>query len=63
MPTKRVDHFDQLVNDEELLLNLYLLDEKREMSQLRPAEYQNRMTRHYNTKVRRQNLQVEHLVL
>lgn len=63
MPTERVDHFDQLKNDEELLLNLDLLDEKIEMSQLRLVEYQNKMARHYNTRVRPRSFQVGHLIL
>ncbi|XP_022142775.1 protein NYNRIN-like [Momordica charantia] len=63
MPTERIDYYEHVRNEEELLLNLDLLDEKREVAQLRLTEYQNRITRHYNSVVRPRSFQVGHLVL
>ncbi|XP_022156049.1 uncharacterized protein LOC111023017 [Momordica charantia] len=52
MPTLRVENFDGQTNSEAFLLNLDLLEEKRSYSQLKLAEYQNRMARYYNTRER-----------
>lgn len=38
MPTERVEYYEQARNEDELLLNLDLLNEKREAAQLRLAE-------------------------
>ncbi len=63
MPSDRVEHYEPTANEEELLLNLDLLEERRAMAQLRLAEYQGRMARHYNARVRPRTFQVGHLVL
>lgn len=41
LPTLRVENFNKIANDEALMLNLDLLEEKRTQAQLRRAEYQN----------------------
>ncbi|XP_022156070.1 uncharacterized protein K02A2.6-like [Momordica charantia] len=63
MPTERVEYYERVRNEEELLLYLDLIDEKREAAQLRLAEYQNQMARHYNSRVRSRSFQIGYLVL
>ncbi|XP_022159003.1 uncharacterized protein LOC111025448 [Momordica charantia] len=62
MPTDRIEQYEPLRNEAELLLNLDLLEGKRETAQLRLVECQNRMARHYNTRIQPRSFQVGHLV-
>ncbi|XP_022156271.1 uncharacterized protein LOC111023203 [Momordica charantia] len=52
MLTPRVENFNEQTNSEALLVNLDLLAEKRSHSQLRLAEYHNRMAWYYNARVK-----------
>nr|GEV00685.1 reverse transcriptase domain-containing protein [Tanacetum cinerariifolium] len=51
MPTYRITSVDVLYNDEELRLNLYLLEERRERSAIREAKAKLKMTKYYNARV------------
>ena len=59
----RVDNHDEQRNDKAMRLQLDLLDEVRATAEQRLARYQNLMAKHYNSKVRHRDFQVEHLVL
>ena len=59
----RVDNHDERRNDEAMRLQLNLLDEVRATAKQSLAHYQNLMAKHYNSKVRHRDFQVEHLVL
>ena len=50
-------------NEEAIRLQLDLVDEARATTEQRLARYQNRMSKHYNTKVRHRDFQIEDLVL
>ncbi|KAL5552138.1 hypothetical protein UlMin_002314 [Ulmus minor] len=52
LPTFRVDNFDEESNDVLLALATDLLEEKREISQVRAAALQQTITRYYNSKVK-----------
>ncbi|GJW45872.1 reverse transcriptase domain-containing protein [Tanacetum coccineum] len=51
MPTYRTAIVDAAHNDEELLLNLDLLEERRERAAIREAKAKSKMTKHYNASV------------
>lgn len=64
LPTERVERpFDEPSNDEALLLNLDLLEKKCESAQLRTIEYQNRVARYYNSRIKHQSFMVDDLGL
>ncbi|KAL5537944.1 hypothetical protein UlMin_045731 [Ulmus minor] len=52
LPTFRVDNFDKESNDVLLALTTDLLEEKREISQVRAAALQQTIARYYNSKVK-----------
>ncbi|KAL5541056.1 hypothetical protein UlMin_042629 [Ulmus minor] len=52
LPTFRVDNFDEESNDVLLALTTDLLEEKREISQVRAAALQQTIARYYNSKVK-----------
>ncbi|GJS50625.1 reverse transcriptase domain-containing protein [Tanacetum coccineum] len=52
MPTYRTATIDVVHNDEELRLNLYLLEEKRERTTICEAKAKRKMTKYYNARVR-----------
>ncbi|GJZ13132.1 reverse transcriptase domain-containing protein [Tanacetum coccineum] len=52
MPTYRTVAVDTIHNDEELRLNLYLLEEKRERAAICEAKAKMKMTMYYNARVR-----------
>ena len=59
----RVQHHDPGTNEEGLRINLDLVDEAREMANIRNAEYKRRMAKHYNSRVKPRPLQLGDLVL
>ena len=59
----RVDNHDEARNDEAICLQLDLVDEVRAIAEQRLARYQNRMAKHYNSRVRQRDFKVEDLVL
>ena len=59
----KVGNHDKGKNDEAMCLQLDLVDEVRIMAELRLAQYQNLMAKHYNSKVRHRDFQVGDLVL
>lgn len=63
LSTARTEALDAPSNDEELHLNLDFLEEKRETSQLELAEYQRRVKRHYDARVKPHNFRPSKLVL
>ncbi|GJX34119.1 reverse transcriptase domain-containing protein [Tanacetum coccineum] len=52
MPSLRCTEVDQILNDEALLLNLDILEEKRERAAIREAKSKAKTEKYYNTKVR-----------
>ncbi|XP_022859516.1 uncharacterized protein LOC111380239 [Olea europaea var. sylvestris] len=63
VPSHRRIHFNEISNDEARISELYLLEEKRETSQVTLAKYHRKMTRFYNSKVRNRTLRLGDLVL
>lgn len=63
LPSARIEVFDAPSNNEELRLNLDLLEEKREASNLALAEYQQWMKRHYDSRVKPRRFKTGDLVL
>ena len=63
LPSPRTQHFNPEMNEECLRLGLDLLEEHRETSRLRVAEYKNRVARYYNSRVKPRSFKVGDLVL
>ena len=63
VPSHRRIHFNQAENEKLQLEALDFLDEKREETELRTAAHQQRITRHFNSKVRRRSFEVGDLIL
>jgi hypothetical protein len=63
MTTLRTSAYDDQQNEEQLRLNLDLIDEVRETAEARMKRYQEKMARHYNSKVKPRQLSVGDLVL
>ena len=59
----RVHNHDESRNDEAIRLQLDLVDEVRAAAEQRLVRYQDRMAKHYNSRVRHRDLKVEDLVL
>ena len=59
----RVHNHDENKNDEAIRLQLDLVDEIRTAAEQRLARYQDRMAKHYNSRVRHRDFQVGDLVL
>ena len=63
MTTLQTSAYDDQQNEEQLRLNLDLIDEVRETAETRTRRYQEKMARHYNSKVKPRQLSVGDLVL
>jgi ribonuclease HI len=63
LTTLRTSTYDEQQNEEQLRLNLDLIDEVRETAEARMKRYQEKMARHYNSKVKPRQLSVGDLVL
>uniref|UniRef100_A0A2N9GFI7 Uncharacterized protein n=1 Tax=Fagus sylvatica TaxID=28930 RepID=A0A2N9GFI7_FAGSY len=63
LTTLRTSTYDDQQNEEQLRLNLDLIDEVRETAEARMKRYQEKMARHYNSKVKPRQLSVGDLVL
>ena len=59
----RVDNHDERRNDKALRLQLDLINEVRATAEQRLAQYQDLMTKHYNSRVRHRDFKVGDLVL
>ena len=59
----RVDNHDEARNDEAIHLQLDLVDKVRVIAEQRLAWYQDRMAKHYNSRVRHRDFKVGDLVL
>ena len=59
----RVDNHDERRNDEAMRLQLDLIDEVKTTAEQRLAQYQDRMAKHYNSRVRHRDFKVGDLVL
>ena len=59
----RVDNHNEGRNDEAIRLQLYLVDEVRATAKQRHARYQDRIAKHYNSRVRHRDFKVGDLVL
>ena len=60
---RRIDHFDEHKNNDQMCLNLDMLTEKREQASKRSAAYQQRVSRYYNKKVRVRQFKVGDWIL
>ena len=58
-----MDNHNEARNDEALRLRLHLIDEVRAIAKQRLARYQDRMAKHYNSRVRHRDFKVGDLVL
>uniref|UniRef100_A0A2N9FLZ5 Uncharacterized protein n=1 Tax=Fagus sylvatica TaxID=28930 RepID=A0A2N9FLZ5_FAGSY len=63
LTTFRTSAYDEQENEEQLRLNLDLIDEVRETAETRMKKYQDKMARHYNSRVKPRQLSVGDLVL
>uniref|UniRef100_A0A2N9GJ69 Uncharacterized protein n=1 Tax=Fagus sylvatica TaxID=28930 RepID=A0A2N9GJ69_FAGSY len=63
MTTLRTSAYDDQQNEEQLRLNLDLIDEVRETAETRMKRYQEKMARHYNSRVKPRQLSIGDLVL
>jgi ribonuclease HI len=63
LTTLRTSTYDNQQNEEQLRLNLDLIDEVRETAEARMKRYQEKMARHYNSKVKPIQFSVGDLVL
>ncbi|GJZ98862.1 hypothetical protein Tco_0671315 [Tanacetum coccineum] len=63
MPTHRTSSLNEKTNDQELRLNLDLLDERREITNIREAKYKQQVEKYYNKKVRHVQFKVGEFVL
>ena len=63
VPSHRRIHFNQAENEKLQLEALDLLDEKRDEANLRVAAHQQRIARHFNSKVRQRSFEIGDLVL
>uniref|UniRef100_A0A2N9G7E8 Integrase catalytic domain-containing protein n=1 Tax=Fagus sylvatica TaxID=28930 RepID=A0A2N9G7E8_FAGSY len=63
MTTLRTSAYNDQQNEEQLRLNLDLIDEVRETAEARMKRYQEKMARHYNSKVKPRQLFIGDLVL
>nr|XP_043633076.1 uncharacterized protein K02A2.6-like [Erigeron canadensis] len=52
LPTYRISHFEQTTNDSNLLLNLDLVEGRREMAAILNAKYKTQTERYYNSRVK-----------
>ena len=59
----RIDNHDEVRNDEAIRLQLDLVDEVRATAEQRLVRYQDRMAKHYNSRVRHRDFKVGDLVL
>ena len=59
----RVHNHEESKNNEAIRLQLDLVDEIRATTEQRPKRYQDRMAKHYNSRVRHRDFQVGDLVL
>ena len=62
VPSHKRIHFNQDENEEMQLEALDFLDERREEAKLRIAAYQQRIARHFNSKVRQRSFEIGDLV-
>jgi hypothetical protein len=63
LTTLRTSAYSDQQNEEQLRLNLNLVDEVRETAEARMKRYQEKMARHYNSKVKLRQLSIGDLVL
>uniref|UniRef100_A0A2N9FSH1 Uncharacterized protein n=1 Tax=Fagus sylvatica TaxID=28930 RepID=A0A2N9FSH1_FAGSY len=63
LTTFRTSAYDGQENEEQLRLNLDLIDEVRETAEARMKRYQEKMARHYNSRVKPRQLSIGDLVL
>ena len=59
----RVDNHDEARNDKAIRLQLDLVDEVQTTVEQRLAQYQDRMAKHYNSRVRHRDFKVGNLIL
>ena len=62
-PTLRIEAYDETKNNDNLLNNLDLLEEKRDRALLRSEAYKQKMSQYYNSKVKIRTLKEGQLVM
>lgn len=63
IPSPRCLYFSGITNDELRRWDLDFINERRDESQLRLAAYQRKMTKYYNSKVKKRSFRINNLVL
>ncbi|XP_022891987.1 uncharacterized protein LOC111406852 [Olea europaea var. sylvestris] len=63
LPSPRRIHFNKITNDELRRFDLDFIDERRYDSQLRLTTYQRKMTKYFNSKVKKRSFRINSLVL
>ena len=63
LPSARVVAFDEHQNSQSLRANLDLLEERREIAQVRMTAYRQKVARYYNTRVKNKAFKAGDLVL
>ena len=63
LPTYRVASYDDQINEEALRVELDLVEEKRDEAYLRIAAFKQRVSQHFNRRVKPRSFQVGELVL
>ncbi|XP_022897512.1 uncharacterized protein LOC111411189 [Olea europaea var. sylvestris] len=63
LPSPRRLHFSEITNDELRRLDLDFIDERRDDAQLNLGTYQRKMTRYFNSKVKKRSFRINDLVL
>lgn len=63
LPSSCCLYFSEITNDVLRRCELDFIDEKKDESQLKLATYQRKMTRYYNSKVKKRSFQINDLVL
>jgi hypothetical protein len=63
LTTLRTSTYDDQQNEEQLRLNLDLIDEVRDTAEARMKRYQEKMARHYNSRVKPRHFSIGDLVL
>ncbi|XP_022891957.1 uncharacterized protein LOC111406817 [Olea europaea var. sylvestris] len=63
LPSPRRLHFSEITNDELRRCDLGFIEERRDDSQLKLGTYQRKMTRYFNSKVKKRSFRINDLVL
>lgn len=63
LPSPRRLHFNEITNDEFRRFDLDFIEERRDDSQLKLGTYKRKMTRYFNSKVKKRSFRINDMVL